>query len=44
MLTKTMCTLHIYIDADYKQYDFSRLRLNSTSAGTHLLCQHNSET
>ena len=40
MQTKTMYNLHIYIDADYKKHDFSRLRLYCTSAGTHLLSQH----
>ena len=38
MLSKTWYNLHIYIDADYKKHDFSRLYC--TRAGTHLLCQH----
>ena len=38
MLPKIWYNLHIYIDADYKQHDFSRLYC--TRAGTHLLCQH----
>ena len=40
MQTKTQYNLHIYIDADYKKDDFSRLRLYCTPAGTHFLCQH----
>ena len=38
MLSKTWYNLHIYIDADYKKHDFSRLYC--TRAGTRLLCQH----
>ena len=37
MLSKTLNNQHIYIDADYKKHDFSRLRLFFTPAGTHLL-------
>ena len=40
MQTKTLYNLLIYIDADYKKDDFSRLRLYCTIAGTHLLRQH----
>ena len=40
MQTKTLYNLYIYIDEDYKKHDFSRLRLYSTPAGTHLLCQY----
>ena len=40
MQTKTLYNLLIYIDADYKKDDFSRLRLYCTPAGTHLLRQH----
>ena len=40
MQTKALYILHIYIDADYKKDNFSRLRLYCTPAGTHLLCQH----
>ena len=40
MLSKTLYIVHIYIDADYKKHDFSRLRLHCTPAGTLLLCQH----
>ena len=40
MQTKTLYNLRICIDADYKKDDFSRLRLSSTPAGTHLLRQH----
>ena len=38
MLSKTRYNLHIYIDADYKKHEFSRLYC--TRAGTHSLCQH----
>ena len=38
MLSKTWYNLHIYIDADYKKHEFSRL--NCTRAGIHLLCKH----
>ena len=38
--TKTVNSLLIYINADYKEDDFSRLRLYCTLAGTHLLRQH----
>ena len=38
MLSKTWYKLHIYIDADYKKHDISRLYFSR--AGTHLLCQH----
>ena len=41
MQTETLYNLLIYIDADYKKDDFSRLRLlYCTPAGTHLLRQH----
>ena len=40
MQTITMYNLLIYINADYKKDDFSRLRLYCTPAGTHLLRQH----
>ena len=40
MQTKTLYNLLIYIDADYKKDDFSRLGLYCTPAGTHLLRQH----
>ena len=40
MQTKNIYNLHIYIDADYKKGNFSRLRLYYTPAGTHLLRQH----
>ena len=40
MFTKTLYILHIYNDADYKKYVFSRLRFYCTPAGTHMLCQH----
>ena len=40
MFSKTLCNLHICIDADYKNNDLLRLRLYCTPAGTHLLCQH----
>ena len=40
MQTKTLYNLLIYIIADYKKDDFSRLRLYCTPAGTHLLRQH----
>ena len=40
MQAKTLYKMHIYIDADYKKEDFSRLRLYCTPAGTHLRCQH----
>ena len=40
MQTISLYILHIYIDADYKKHDFSRLRLYFMPAGTHLLCQH----
>ena len=40
MQTKTLYHLLIYINADYKKVDFSRLRLYCTPAGTHLLRQH----
>ena len=40
MQTKALYNLLIYIDADYKKKDFSRLRLYCTPAGTHLLRQH----
>ena len=40
MQTKALCILHIYIDADYKKFNSSRLRMYCTSAGTHALCQH----
>ena len=39
MLSKTLYNLHIYINADYKKHDFSRLRLYCTPAITHLLCE-----
>ena len=32
MQTKTLCILHIYINADYKIHDFSRLYLYCTPA------------
>ena len=32
--------MHIYIEADYKKDDFSRVRLYCTPAGTHFLRQH----
>ena len=31
--------MHIYIDSDYREDDFSNLRLNCMPAGTHLLRQ-----
>ena len=37
MQTKTLYNLLIYINADYKKDDFSRLRLYCTPARTHLL-------
>ena len=40
MQTKTLYNLLIYIDADYKKPDFSRLCLYCTRAGTRLPCQH----
>ena len=40
MPAKTLCNLNIYIDAEYKKEDFSRLRLYRTPAVIHLLCQH----
>ena len=40
MHTKTLYNLLIHIDADYQKDNFSRLRLNCTSAGTLLLRQH----
>ena len=40
MQTEALYTLHIYIDADHKKHNFSRLSLYCTSAGTHLLSQH----
>ena len=40
MHTKTLFNLLIYIDADFQEDDFSRLRLYCTPAGTHLLRQH----
>ena len=40
MLSETWYNLHIYIDADYKKPDFSRLRLYCTRAGTHLSCSY----
>ena len=40
MQTKTLYNMHIYFDADFKNDDFSRLRLHCTPAGTHLLLQH----
>ena len=40
MQTKTLYNLLIYIDGNYKKVDFSRLRLDCTPAGTHLLRQH----
>ena len=40
MQTKTLYNLLIYINADCKKDDFSRLRLYCTHAGTHLPCQH----
>ena len=40
MQTKSLYNQHIYIDADYKKDDFSRLRLYRMPAGTHLLRQH----
>ena len=40
MQTKTLYNLPIYINADYKKDDLSRLRLYCTPAGTHLLRQH----
>ena len=39
MQTKTLYNLLVYINADYKIDDFSRLRLYCTPAGTHLLPQ-----
>ena len=39
MQTKTLYNLLIYIDADYKKDDFSRLRLFCTPAGIQLLRQ-----
>ena len=39
MSTETLYYLHIYINADYKKHDFSRLRLYCTPASTHLQCQ-----
>ena len=40
MQTKTWKSLFIYINADYKKDDFSRLHLYCTPAGTQLLRQH----
>ena len=40
MQAKALHILHIYIDADYKKNNFSRLRLYCTPAGAHLLRQH----
>ena len=40
MQAKTLYNLLIYINADYRKDDFSRLRLHCTPAGTHLLRQH----
>ena len=40
MFTKALYNRHIYIDADYRKDEFSRLRLYCTPAGTHLLFQH----
>ena len=40
MLSITLYYLHIDIDSDYKQHDFSRLRLYCTPADSHLLCLH----
>ena len=40
MQTKTLYNPLIYIDANYRKDDFSRLRLYCTPAGTHLLRQH----
>ena len=40
MQTKTLYNLLIYMDADYKKDDFSRLHLYCTPAGTNLLRQH----
>ena len=40
MQAKTLYNLLIYINADYKKDDFSRLCLYCTPAGTHLLRQH----
>ena len=35
---KTIFNPHMYINADYKNYSLSRLRLYFTAAGTHLQC------
>ena len=40
MFSKTLHSLHIYFDADYKNHDFFRLRLYCMPEGTQLLCQH----
>ena len=40
MQTRTLYNLLIYINADYKKVDFSRLRLYCTPAGSNLLRQH----
>ena len=40
MQTKTWYNLLIYVNADYKKDDFSRLRLYCMPTGTHLLRQH----
>ena len=40
MQAKTLYNLLIYINADYKKDDFSRLRLYCTPASTRLLRQH----
>ena len=40
MQTRTLYNLLIYVNADYRKDDFSRLRLYCTPAGTHLLSQH----
>ena len=42
MHTKSLYNLLLYIDEDYQNDDFSRLRLYCTHAGTHLLRQHTS--
>ena len=40
MQTETLYNQQIYIDADYKKHEFSRLRLYCMPAGTHMLRQH----
>ena len=43
MQTKTLYKMLIYINADYKKDDFSRLRLYCTSSGNHWLRHHTFE-